>query len=128
MIFCSTKYREWLMLVNIAWLCGGRGSGRGRREDRLSFFPCWGRFLKFVALTWINTKIRKERGNSYWKNEEISRRKAHTNTQKLNWTFWWSHMSFLIRREKDVCDRQYISIMLPCICCVFHLEISSFIW
>ena len=35
---------------------------------------------------WITQKIQvgKERGNSYQKNEEISRQKAHTNTRKLN--------------------------------------------
>ena len=32
-----------------------------------------------------NTKIGKERGHSYCKNEKISRWKAHINTQKLNW-------------------------------------------
>ena len=32
-----------------------------------------------------NTKIGKERRNSYKKNEEISGWKAHTNTQKLHW-------------------------------------------
>ena len=31
-----------------------------------------------------NTKIGKERGNTYQKNEEISRRKAQINTRKLN--------------------------------------------
>ena len=38
---------------------------------------CWTLFIK--------QKNRKRKWNSYWKNEEISRWKAHTNTQKLNW-------------------------------------------
>ena len=32
-----------------------------------------------------NTNIGKERGNSYWKNEEISRWNAYINTWTLNW-------------------------------------------
>ena len=32
----------------------------------------------------ITQKIGKEKGNSYRKNEEISRQKTHTNTWKLN--------------------------------------------
>ena len=42
-----------------------------------------------TKVSWKNVlgnskKIGKERGNSYWKNEEISGQKAYINTQKLN--------------------------------------------
>ena len=83
-----------------------------------------------------NTKIRKERGKSYWKNEEISGWKAHTNTWKLNWKVSTIRDVFLDQKrvnvcehtvkmvprvftniyslliEKDICDRRNISVCL----------------
>ena len=44
-------------------------------------------------------KIRKERGKSYPKNEEISGQKAHTKLEGLIERFQRSQMCFLIRRE-----------------------------
>ena len=48
-------------------------------------------YLNRFIITWggkyrsmDKTKDRKERENSYQKNEEISRQKAHTNTLELN--------------------------------------------
>ena len=40
-----------------------------------------------------NTKIGRERGNTYRKNEEISIWKAHINTCKLHWYFCQSQIS-----------------------------------
>ena len=47
-------------------VCGGGASGKGNCQST------------------DYTKIGKERGNSYRKYEEISRQKAHINTQKLH--------------------------------------------
>ena len=52
--------------------------------------------------------------------EEISGGKAHINTRKLNQNILTVIHSLLI--EKDVCDRQNISIKFLC---AFALEISS---
>ena len=38
----------------------------------------------FYLISFISQKNRKKRGKSYQINEEISRQKAHTNTEKLN--------------------------------------------
>ena len=71
-----------------------------------------------------NTKNRKRKGKLLPKNEEISGRKANTNTWKVYWNtstitdVFFEHKryiySFLIK--KDICDHQNISIKLPCVC------------
>ena len=71
-----------------------------------------------------NTNNSKRKGKLLQKNEEISGRKAHTNTWKLNWNVLRItdvfldqkrvNVSFLI--EKDICDCQNISIKLLCVC------------
>ena len=43
------------------------------------------RYVLHIGHSWVSQKIRKERGNTYGKNKEISRQKAHTNPWKLNW-------------------------------------------
>ena len=40
--------------------------------------------IKLLDIRYMYSIIKTERGNSYRKNEEISGRKAHTNTRKLN--------------------------------------------
>ena len=68
-----------------------------------------------------NTKIGKERVNSYWKNEEISRWKAHINTWNLNnnvstmtYQSWSEQSKCMWTNSKDDAT------------CAFHLKISSF--
>ena len=50
------------------------------------------------------TKIRKIKRNSYQKNEEVSRRKAHTNTWKLNWNVLTITGVFLDQKRINVCE------------------------
>ena len=86
-------------------------------------------------------KIGKERGNSYQKNEEIYRQKAHTNTWKLSLNVStiidifldqkrvnvcedtvktaprrvFTHI-YSLQIEKDICDHRNVSVKLPCVC------------
>ena len=46
-----------------------------------------------------NIKIAKERGNPYWKNEEISIWKAHINTAKLHWNILTITVVFLDQKK-----------------------------
>ena len=62
------------------------------------------RYLLFNKFTCINTKIGKQRGNSYRKNEEISRWKAYTNTWKFNWNILTITDVFLNQKRVNVCD------------------------
>ena len=98
----------------------------------------------------IPQKIGKERGNSYHKNEEISRLKAHINTWKLIWRIWTITDVFLNPKRVNVCEHT-VKMMSSLLCvhihllssdwerhvetyhlsfhvfiCAFHLEISSF--
>jgi hypothetical protein len=50
----------------------------------------------------ITQKIAKERGISYWKNKEISKRKAHTNTRNLNWNILTITDIFLDQKRVNV--------------------------
>ena len=80
--------------------------------------------LKSTKQSLNNTKIEKQRGNSHRKKEEVSGRKAHTNTRKLNknaptitdvfticpHTFtllWWRKTSVIVEE---------FQIELPCVC------------
>ena len=101
-------------------------------------------------------KIGEERGNSYQKNEEISRWKAHLNTWKLNWNVSMITYVFLDEKRVNVCKctvkmasrgvifticsntfilfwLRKISVIINMFqlsfhvfICGFHLEISSF--
>ena len=51
----------------------------------------------------VTKKIVKERRISYWNNEEISGRKTHTNTWKLNWSVLIIIDVFLDREIKLPC-------------------------
>ena len=52
-----------------------------------------------------NTNIRKERGNSYQKNREISGWKEHINTWKLNWQIFT--ITRLSQTEESKCQYLY---------------------
>ena len=73
----------------------------------------------------ITQKIGKKKGKLLPKNEKISRQKAYTNLWKLNWNIstikdvlssLCVHIIYSLLIKKDVCDRQNISIKLPCVC------------
>ena len=67
-------------------------------------------------------KIRKEKGASYWKNEEISRWKTHTNTN-----------SCLGRMQTSICcftwkhGSHYTVELFSCFCCLIHLTLHKYI-
>ena len=93
--------------------------------------------FSFKFTLFHNTKIGKERGNSYQNNEDISRWKAHVNTQKHDWNVSMITDVFLNQKrvnvcehtlntaphvftyiyslpiKKDICDHWNVSVMLP---------------
>ena len=58
----------------------------------------------FILFYYIYTKIGKERGNSYQKNEEISSWKAHTNIWKFHWNVSTITDDFLNQKRVNVCE------------------------
>ena len=73
---------------------------------------------------WITQKIGKERGNSYWKNKEISGRNAHTSKWKLNWNFLTIIDVFLNQKRVNVCE--HTVKMVPSLPCFYiHLMIRN---
>ena len=70
-----------------------------------------------------NTKLGKERGISYWKNEKISGQNTHINTWTLNWNVLTNTDAFFNQKrvnvslliKEDICDDQNISVKLVCV-------------
>ena len=81
---------------------------------------------KQKILKYSYKKIGIKRGNSYRKNEEISRWEAKINIRKLNWYFSTlievflnqitvcSHTFILFWLKNDLCESQNLSIKIPC--------------
>ena len=76
----------------------------------LQFFwrpPHW-LFMRVIRIIFlflfINAKNRKRKGKLVLKNEEISERKAHTNTWKLNWNILTITDVFLDEKRVNVCE------------------------
>ena len=63
----------WIVLQDIKY----NAQSINFKNSLLNIFSCG----KENTEVWITQKIGKERAHSYWKNDEISGRKAHTNTQ-----------------------------------------------
>ena len=65
------------------------------------------------SLFLFNTKVRKERGNSCWKIEEILRWKAHINTWQLHWNISTDTDLFFNQNRLNVCEASM------CLCAPF---------
>ena len=93
----------------------------------------------------VNTKNRKRKGKLLPKNEEISWRKAYTNTQKFNWNIltitnilhdqkhtvktiftMCSHTFTLFWSKKTSMIVKIFQLNFCAFVCAFHLEISTF--
>jgi hypothetical protein len=88
-------------------------------------------YIESILLTFYFTKVGKERGNSYRKNEEITRRKTHINTRKLNWNVSTITDVFLNQKRVNACEhtvtmasRNHVFIMVPSLPCV-HIHFLS---
>ena len=87
-----------------------------------------------------NTKNRKRRWKLLPKNGDISRWKAHSNKQNLNWNVsmitnvFFNQKIYSLLTEKDICDCQNVSvkILYVCVCLlsgelfIFLVRVSSF--
>ena len=98
----------------------------------------------------VHLKNRKRKSELLPKKWDLETQGTHTNTLKLNWnilmitdifldqkrvnafcleisSFFLLSFSISLLIEKGICDRQNVSVKLPCVCvCAFCLEISSF--
>jgi hypothetical protein len=72
-----------------------------------------------------NTKNWKRKRISYLKNEEISRRKAYTNTRKLNWNILTITDIFPNQKRVNVCE-QTVKVIVESFQLSFHVFVLSF--
>ena len=126
----NRMFRELSMLI---WVIGSsslnvRFRNEGIRNDSVpvEWFSFLHRFPNQLHAPWINktslytlilishsiTKIGIQWGNSYWKNEQVPRRKAHQ-----LYCMFISIYSLLI--DNDLCKSQNASIKFLCACLVY---------
>ena len=96
-----------------------------RTISKLLIINCIKNSVNWKYRNMNNTKIGIKRGNSYRKNEEISRWEAKINIRKLNWYF--STLIEVFLNQITVCSHTFILCWFMFLfICTTHLEISLF--